>query len=287
MSINTSVTPINPNIETELPTAPPARWHLAWIDLKSGILKWRIWCMMATQDIKLRYRRSALGPFWLTLSMAITVYSMGFLYGHLFHQNLEVYFPFLAAGMLTWTLISIVIIELTEGFITAEGLIKQIKLPYTLYIHRVIWRNILIFFHNVVVLIPIIILFHQVAKINLNTFLVLPGLVFIYLNAFLYGLALAMIGARFRDIAQIIKSLMQVIFFMTPVMWSPSILPERYQVVATLNPFYAFIDLIRSPLMGMRPTSASLIMVFIITTMGILFCSWLFPKYRSRIIYWL
>src|SRR5579862_3469636 len=73
---------------------------LAWLDIKEGLQKWPIWMMLAYQDIKLRYRRSVLGPFWLTLSMAITVYTMGYLYGHLFHIELKTYYPFLVAGML-------------------------------------------------------------------------------------------------------------------------------------------------------------------------------------------
>lgn len=284
MNMETSTT-ANVDFDSQS-SAASQRWRLALLDLKNGLLKWRIWYLLANQDIKLRYRRSTLGPFWLTLSMAITIYSMGFLYGHLFHMDLQNYFPFLTAGMLTWTLISIVITELTEGFTLAEGLIKQIKLPYTLYIHRVIWRNILIFFHNSLVIIPILIIFHHTAKIDLNTLLLIPGLMIIYLNAFFYGTALAMIGARFRDIAQIVKSLLQVIFFMTPVMWSPTILPQRYQVIATLNPFYAFVDILRSPLIGLRPAMDSLLMVLLITSIGILFFYWLFPRYRSRIIYW-
>jgi len=119
---------------------------LAWMDIADGIFGWRIWSMLAYQDIKLRYRRSVLGPFWITLSMAITVYTMGFLYANLFHIELDHYFPFLVAGMLSWSLISSLASEYTDGLLVAEGLIKQIKLPYTLYIHRIAARNIFIFF---------------------------------------------------------------------------------------------------------------------------------------------
>ena len=120
--------------------------------------------MLAYQDIQLRYRRSVLGPFWLTLSMAITAYSMGFLYGHLFHTDLEQYYPFLVAGLLTWGLLSNAVTDLTDTFMLSDSLIKQIKLPYTLYIHRVITRNIIIFFHNSLVMVPIYILLSAAQK---------------------------------------------------------------------------------------------------------------------------
>src|SRR3989338_5643978 len=127
-------------------------------DIVGAIKKWRICLALARQDIKLRYRRSALGPFWITISMAITVFSIGLLYGHLLHINIQRYFPFLTAGMLGWLLISLSIMEMVEGFTSTEGLIliKQIKLPYTLYIHRVILRNFIVFFHHILVFIPVI-----------------------------------------------------------------------------------------------------------------------------------
>ncbi len=262
------------------------KWQLAVADFLTGFKNWRIWCLLAHQDIKLRYRRSTLGPFWLTISMAITIYTMGFLYGYLFKMDLQHYYPFLAAGMLSWALISGIVLDATESFTASESLMKKLKLPYTLYIHRVVWRNIIIFFHNIVVIIPILIIFHQVAKINFNTLMLIPGLFLIYINGLLYGTVLAMIGSRYRDISQIIKSLVQVIFFVTPVMWDPTILPARTHFMFMLNPFYAFIELIRLPLLGRPMTSSVLLMVIAVTLLGFLCVCYLFPRRRSRIIYW-
>lgn len=274
-----------PAEEATLPHLSPKR--LAYLDLKEGLTAWRVWLMLAYQDIQLRYRRSILGPFWITLSMAITVYSMGFLYGHLFHIELQQYYPFLVSGMLTWTLISSIITELTDTFIIADSLIKQIKLPYSLYIHRVIARNLLIFFHNLLVMVPIFIIFPQGTHINQNSLFLLLGLIVIYLNAFIFGLILAMIGARYRDISQIIRSLMQVIFFITPIMWAPLILPAHDQIFVFLNPFYSFVELIRAPLIGLAPTWFNIGVTLAITLIGTLVCASMFARYRARIIYWL
>jgi lipopolysaccharide transport system permease protein len=261
--------------------------RLAYLDIKEGLEKWRIWLMLAYQDIKLRYRRSILGPFWLTLSMAITVYTMGFLYGRLFHADLQHYYPFLVSGMLIWTMIAASITELTDTFITSDGFIKQIKLPYSLYIHRVVTRNMLIFFHNLLVMLPIYFLFHQGAKINAYSLLFFPSLALIYLNAIVYGLILAMVGSRYRDVSQIIKSLVNIIFFITPIMWQPSILPEKDRIFVFINPFYSFIELIRAPLLGTTPTLLNLFVTLLVTLVGVVICATMFTKYRSRIIYWL
>jgi lipopolysaccharide transport system permease protein len=261
--------------------------QLAWEDILDGCKQWRIWLMLAYQDIKLRYRRSVLGPFWITISMAVTVYSMGFLYSHLFHIELSQYYPFVVASMLAWSLVSSIIIEMTDGFTASESIIKQIKLPYTLYIHRIATRNLIIFFHNMLVIVPILIIFHDSVKINFNTLAIIPGLALSYINAIIYGMLLALICARFRDMAQIIKSLVQVIFFLTPVMWDLNILPESKRIFIKINPFYSFIEIIRAPLLGKLPTLFNLGSILFVTIIGLFICLRMFTPYRSRIVYWL
>lgn len=277
-----------PNTDVSAPIrSAPNQKELARQDITLGFQHWYIWLTLAYQDIKLRYRRSVLGPFWLTISMGVTVYSMGFLYAHLFHTDLQQYYPFLVSGMLCWTLISSGIIELTDAFMLSESLIKQIKMPYTLYIHRTAARNIIIFFHNFLVMVPIYLLFSSTAKINLQSLLIIPGLLILYINMLFYGTILAVIGSRYRDISQVIKSLVQVIFFITPVMWSPAILPEKSRLIVYANPFYSFLEIIRAPLLGKAPTLFNLGVTLTTTVIGACICYKLLVRYRARIIYWL
>lgn len=261
--------------------------QLAMEDIIQGLKDWRIWVLLAYQDIKLRYRRSALGPFWITLSMAITVYSMGFLYSYLFRTSMHQYYPFLVAGMLAWSLISNIIYDMIDTYLTSESLIKQIKLPYTLYIHRIAARHFIVFAHNLVVMIPIYFIFHETVRINLNTLLIIPNLIIIYTNFIIYGMLLAMIGTRFRDISQAIKSIVGVIFFVTPVMWNPAVLPQQYQNMLYLNPFYTIVELIRAPLTGNLDSPLIYTIAMLITLVGIGISAPLFTRYRARIIYWL
>jgi lipopolysaccharide transport system permease protein len=287
--IDTTVTYAYQQVITSdaVPFFSTSQKQLAWEDIKEGMAKWHIWLLLAYQDIKLRYRRSVLGPFWVTISMAISVYSMGFLYAHLFHSEIRQYYPFLAAGMLAWSLISSMLNDLTDTFLTADSMIKQIKLPYSFHIHRAVACHMLIFFHNIVVMLPILVIFHKSIKINIYTILLIPHLVLIYINAIAFGLILAMVGARYRDVSQIIKSLVQVAFFITPVMWNIAVLPANERFLAYLNPFYAFVELIRAPLLGMTLNTGSMLMILFTTLLGISICAIMFTRYRARIIYWL
>lgn len=260
---------------------------LVWHDLQQGLLKWNIWFSLAYQDIKLRYRRSVLGPLWITLSMAITAYSMGFLYGHLFHSNIGTYFPFLVSGMLVWALISTTITDLIDTFSASENMLKQFKLPFSLHVHRVITRNMITFFHNLLVMFPVYVIFHDQIHFSSHFLFLIPALIIFYFNGVTWGLILAMIGARYRDISQIIKSLIQVVFFVTPIMWRPDAVPASKQIFVTLNPFYAYVQLIRAPLLGTLPSNTELLMIFGLTSLSVFICLRMFAKYRARIIYWI
>lgn len=263
----------------------PQQHQLTRHDIRGGLKRWRIWTLLAWQDIRLRYRRSTLGPLWITLSMAVTIYAMGFLYGVLFNMDLSVYYPFLATGLLAWSLISTLLCESTLIFIDAESFIKQMKQPYSLFIFRAVLRSFIIFAHNILVFIPIVFLFH--VHFTWYSLLFFPSLLLIWLNGLAFSTILAILGARYRDLTQLVSSLVQVIFFLTPIMWSPHLLPQQYQFIPNYNPFAQFVDLLRNPLLGQPLTSETLTVTLTITALGLLCAYGLLIKYRSRIVYWL
>lgn len=268
------------------PSSVPGNLYHALTDLRMGFKAWRVWGLLAWQDIRLRYRRSTLGPLWITLSMAITIFCMGFLYGKLFKMDLGRYFPFLAIGLLVWNLISSLLNESANTFIESEHFIKQRKQPYSIFIFRIIARNFLIFAHNSLVLIPIFFIFHL--SIHLSTlFLLVLGLLSIALNAANYGVLIALLSTRFRDIGPVVSSLLQVTFFLTPIMWTPEILPSSYQFIINLNPFTQFVSAIRDPLLGVDTSLYMWFIILIFTLLGLGSSMIVFSRYRARIPYWL
>jgi len=270
---------------TSAPGVAKKPWEMALDDIIMSLFSWRIWLLLGWQDIQVQYRRSSLGPFWITLSMAIRIYTMGFLYAHLFKMRLNSYFPFLAASMLTWSLISMMLIDLSDAFNKSFAFLKQMKISYTIFILRVVWRNFIVFLHNIIVIIPLIFIYHM--KINVNSLWILPALVLLGINACCFGMLLSVIGSRYRDFSQMVKSLIQVAFFLTPVMWDPSTLPAKYQILVEVNPFAQFVELLREPLMGVAPSEYCVLFVLTVTLLGAAAAFYVFSKYRSRIIFWL
>jgi lipopolysaccharide transport system permease protein len=269
-----------------IPSIPfDSKYRLALTDILSGLQEWRIWLLLAWQDVKLRYRRSTLGPFWITLSMAVTIYTMGLLYGRLFKLNLSHYYPFLAASILVWSLLSSLLTEGANIFVESEPFIKQMKQPYSVFVFRTVSKCFIVFFHHILVLVPIILFFN--VKINLYSLFTLLSLAIIWLNGIVYGVICAIVGTRFRDIAQFIVSLVQVIFFLTPIIWSPSVLPKQYQYIVDLNPFAQFMELLRNPLLGTLPSQYAIFITTSVTLLGLFSAFIIFARYRARIAYWL
>src|ERR1700738_627482 len=135
-----------PALDIDHPSMPGVR------DLCAGLANGRLWSMLGWNDIHQRYRRSALGPFWITISMAIFIVLLGFIYSKLFHQELAEFLPYIAMGLIVWGFISGTTTEACGVFIENAGIIKQIRLPYSIYAMRMIWRRFLVFLHPVVLL---------------------------------------------------------------------------------------------------------------------------------------
>lgn len=244
---------------------------------------WRLCWTLAWLDIKLRYRGSLLGPFWLTMSTAVMIGSMGFLYGTLFQMDLQHYFPFLALSIVLWAFLSSLIQEACVCFTQAEGMIRAVRMPFTLYAGRVVMRNLLVLAHNVVVIVVVDLL------VGLNPgwvgLLAIPAFVLWLALAVALCLLLGVLCARFRDIPPIVASIVQIAFFMSAVIWQPSQLKENEYLLA-LNPFFTLLEVVRGPMLGEVPSLSVYLSAGVYS--GLIFViSWLlFSRVRGRIAFW-
>lgn len=210
--------------------------------------------MLGWLDVRHRYKRSAIGPFWLTASMGIMIATMGVIFGKIFHTPLKEFLPFLAVGIVLWGFISTSMTESCAGFALSSALIKQLPLPLFLYIARVLWRNMLVLAHNIAIF-PIILL--CVGKMPSWMILIsIPGFLLFLINLSWISLLLGILCARYRDLVQLINSIMQIIFYATPIMWMPDKLSQGKGVdLINFNPLYHLISIVRSPLLVKCPPS--------------------------------
>lgn len=276
---------VSVSVRAELPQLARRRSRAgqAARDILDGLRKYWLWWAMALQDIKLRYRGSLFGPFWITLSTMIMIGTMGVIYPHLFHTDVRTYLPFLTVGIVIWQFLQTIVNESCQTFLGGKNIILQAPMPFSIHAYRMVTRNFIVLAHNFVI-VPIILVMFSV-PVGWGALQIFPALALIAINGVWLGTFFGMAGARFRDIPQILANIVQVLFFVTPVFWSPEVLGKWAQL-CELNPFFAAIDVIRAPLLGQAPVASSWPVLIVTTLIGSSLTFAFFARFRSRVAYW-
>jgi ABC-type polysaccharide/polyol phosphate export permease len=266
-------------------------WSRAFTDLTGGWAQRELWGHLGWQDIKQRYRRSVLGPIWITISMAVTAIALGILYAGLFGNDLSVQLPYILVGFIVWAFISGCILEGAEVFIANEGLMKHLPAPLSVHVYRLIWRQTLLFAHNMLVYLVMLLVFPQ--PLSWTVLAVIPAFALLALNGAWVALLFGMVTARFRDLAPITQSLVQLMFFLTPIVWiyddllnSPNPAIAERARLAEFNPFLHFVEIVRRPLLGEDQLPRQWVIVLVITVIGWSLTLLVLRRYRSRVTYW-
>jgi len=279
------MTQITVSRDLAAPRVSPLRLPVAGLrDLYDGLSNWRLWSMLGWNDIHQRYRRSAFGPFWITISMAIFIVLLGFIYSKLFHQELAVFLPYIAMGLIIWGFISGTTTEACTAFVENAGIIKQIQLPYSIYAMRMIWRSFIVFLHTVVLIVPIAIFFRM--DVGFSSLLAIPGMFLVVLNQIWLAVVIGILATRFRDIGQIVATAIQISMFVTPIMWPVSAIPGA-RFIADVNPFFHLIELVRAPLLGQVVEPLSWIVVLAMCVAGYGLAAIMLTRAHPRLVYWL
>lgn len=256
---------------------------IAWTFIRA-FKNYELWWFLSYQEIVLRYRRSKLGPIWITLSMAIFIATLAVVFSQLFKMELQEYLPHLAISYVIWGFLSSTLGEAPSVFIESASFLKDIRINPIIFLIKSLTKNMIIFLHNFLIVFGIYFLF----KLNpgLNFFIGLIGLFVVSLNLFFMSAILSIIGARYRDIVPITQSLIQVSFFVTPITWMPKLV-DKDSVILLLNPFSHFLNITRSPFLGYQTELLSWIISFSIL---IFLATTVFYLYKSKmksIVFWI
>jgi ABC-2 type transport system permease protein len=271
---------------------PPGRdFRSAFADLQLGWHQRSLWLHLGWQDIRQRYRRSVLGPMWITISMAVTAVALGILYAGLFGNPIEKQLPYLLVGFIVWGFIAGCINEGSEVFVANAGLITHLPAPISIHVYRLVWRQTLFFLHNLVVYVIMLFVFPQ--HLHWTDLAAIPAFALLVANGAWVALLIGIISTRFRDLPPITQSIVQLAFFMTPIVWvyddllhssNPATAARAHY--AELNPFLHFLEILRRPMLGEDQMWHSWLIVGVITVLGWAATLLVMRKYRGRVSYW-
>ena len=304
-----------------LDDAPDSRsFRRAIGDVREAVGMRQLWAHLGWQDIKQRYRRSVLGPFWITISQAVIALGLGILYTALFKTHLQTFLPYIITGFIVWNFISGCLLEGMDTFIANEGLIKHLPAPLSVYSLRTVWRQTLLLVHTLIVYVIIAAVFfpsldhsYSLASedgtcaaapagalchpgIGWAWFLAIPGFALLAANAVWASLLFGIVSTRFRDLPQLVGALVQLMFYMTPIVWpmdqltadtgSRHALAHIVLPILKLNPFYHFVQVVRGPLLGQSVSWTSWLAVILMTVVGWALALVALRNYRARVSYW-
>jgi lipopolysaccharide transport system permease protein len=217
--------------------------------------------------------------------MAVQIVAMGIVFGIIFKTPLFEYLPFLASSIILFGLISSIVTEGCMAFINAEAIIKQLNISIFVHVIRVVLKNLFTFAHNLV-LIPLV--FLAVWRgIGWESLLFVPGLILVLLNTSWMVVILGTVSARFRDLPQVVAAFMTIVYFVTPVMWQPKLVPpETAHWLLGLNPFYHLLQLLRLPFLSVQPTFENWFVSIVLAIAGWTGALLVVRRFGKQIAYW-
>jgi lipopolysaccharide transport system permease protein len=259
--------------------------EVGFVDLARSLKSWRLWSLLGWLEIRQRYARSKVGPFWLTISTGVLIGTMGVVYGTLLGQKLKDYLPMLAIGIVLWNFFSSSVNEGSLVYISSANYIRQVKTARFVWVLQMIWRNIVIFVHNLVIILLVDLLFG--VKDWFALLLFIPGFFIFVANAAWIAAALGPVSARFRDLPQIVAAVLQVAFYITPILFSSTMLHGRAHWIVDLNPLAYLIELARQPLLGEVPSARAWLIGTGMAVIGWIAALWVTGRLHRRIPYWI
>lgn len=274
----------------DVPRSESATFKMAWQDLVRGFQQRELWLSLGWQDIKQRYRRSVLGPLWITIATGVMAIALGLLYSVLFKIPLAEFLPHVTVGLIMWNFISGCIKEGSDIFIDNEGLIKQLPSALSVHVYRLVWKQLLFLGHNLVIWVILMLVFPR--DLGWEVLLVIPAMALLVLNGVWVAMFFGIVATRYRDVSPLLEAGTQLLFYVTPIVWMTSTLQENVSELgsrarlAELNPLYHYLEIVRAPMIGADLPAYHWWVVIGFTVVGLGIAMLAMKQWRFRVSYW-
>jgi lipopolysaccharide transport system permease protein len=258
-------------------------WARCRTDIAPLFTRHVTWRALAAGDIKSKYRRTLLGPWWITATNAFTALIMGLVAGRFLGADMKTYLPHFMVSMTIWNFISSSLNEACYTMINAGGMIKAVDMPPLIHVMRMVQRNFIIFLHNAAV-IPLVWLVYP-WPVGIQSLLLPLGLLIVYASVAGGSVVVSMICVRYRDVPPLMASLLQLLFFVSPIIWIPSQI-KGGELFVELNPVAYLLAITRDPIMGTSPHLQSWAGAVGVAAAAFAVMAYVYTRYHSRVVYW-
>lgn len=220
-------------------------------DIGRSLVRLPLAFQLALEDVEGKYRRTVLGPLWIVMAQAATVIGFVIVFGGLFGQSTGPYALYVSAGLPIWAFIASYLVDMPMTFITAKGYMESFDLPWLTHIWRRSFSYLLVFFHQLVTIVIVMVIYSIQPRIEM--LYAIPAILIIMIGGSGIGTLLALVGARYRDLAPAMQMSVGFLFLFTPIIWMANDLNRGNHWAVIYNPLYYALELVRAPLLGTVP----------------------------------
>ena len=273
--------------EPLLSTKPPAdnAFTAGWQECAAGLANWRIAHLDGTLLLRRRYARSRLGQFWLTLSTGVSIAALGAVWTLLWKQPAGEIFPYIAISLVLWNFLSNLVTEGANIFVSHAHTLTNQGLAVSTYVYALLYKSLLVLAHDAVIIVIVVLLFK--GGMGWQALLFVPALALTLVSGFCVAYLVGMLCTRYRDMILFTATAMQLLFYVTPVLWKRDFLPAEFAWVSHVNPFAAYLAILRDPLLGHAVSGEAWFYAAVLATALLILTLWSAGKVRRRLIYWM
>ncbi len=242
----------------------------------------------AKRDFKERYVGTGLGQLWYILSPIITIFIYTVIFSDFMKMKLDIidntyaYSIYLVPGLLAWTTFSTIISRLNTSFEEKSNLIKKINVPMYVFQLSTLLTELFLFFISISLgLVFLLLVSHPITVVFLW---MIPVMILQVIFAFGIGVIFSLFVPFFKDLKEAIPIVLQLWFWMTPIIYMASMIENKYPLLLVINPFYHFVKIYQDIFLFSKPPQLEQIAtILILSSLSILIAAYLYKKMISTI----
>ena len=239
--------------------------------------------IFAKRELLERYAGTGFGKFWYILSPLVMIFIYSVIFSDFMKMRLNIidnsyaYSIYLIPGLLAWTSFSTIIMRLNTSFFEKAGLIKKISVPMYTFQLSIVLSEFFIFAVSMILGVVFLLIIHQ--PVTITFFWIIIIMILQTLFAFALGVIFSLFTPFFKDLKEIVPILIQLWFWMTPIIYVKSMIEHKYPFLLTYNPFYYFVEIYQNIfLYSKAPSFNSIIIIILETFITLLVAGYLYKK---------
>lgn len=256
-------------------------------DLVSAFKNPGSWIYSAWITFLLKYRKTFLGPIWIIAGPAIFIIILGTLFGNVMGHNAENFVPHLAIGLIFWGYLVSIASAAPRIYLQFRSSLLQGDVNHMALVMRTIFSSFVVFCHQAVIIVAVLAIYRVTP--TASWIYLVPAAALAFFHSVWVIVVLGILGARYRDLAEVVEMIMRIGFLATPIIWKVGEDQGRGSIIGVyliLNPFYHVLEPLRGAVLGTPIAWQSWVISFAIALMGMALAEFLYRKYRHLVVLW-